>query len=120
MELRSSWPAVVRSIHQHRHYRLAGALDVKPTPIDITQIDEAFLWLALLDDDRRRTIVACRTAGMSWRAVCASKAVWASNRAPKMVRASKMVKLSPSSGWARREMRAGLNEIATRLNTTSR
>ena len=64
--LRSQWPDVV-----HRFEEAYGAERMRPprpSPAEITRMDEAIGWLLWLDGEERKLVWA-RSAGLSWRRI---------------------------------------------------
>jgi hypothetical protein len=65
----STWPPVVRNIHEAFGWEPARFARIPPTADAIARMEETFTWLAWLDGDDAR-IVWLRAEGVRWKPIC--------------------------------------------------
>lgn len=65
----SSWPEYVRET-RHAYGYHAARMRVIPNPREISRMDEAIGWLALIEAPDDRRLVWLRAEGQRWRGVC--------------------------------------------------
>lgn len=92
----STWPPVVRSIHEAFGWEPARFARIPPTADAIARMEETFTWLAWLDGDDAR-IVWLRAEGVRWKPIC-----W-------------RIGISRATAW--RRWAAALITVANRLST---
>lgn len=66
--LRAQWPDVVRQAEEAYGWTAERVRPPRPTPAQITRMDEAISWLLWLDGEERKVVWA-RSIGMSWRRI---------------------------------------------------
>ena len=66
--LRAQWPDVVHRAEEAYGWTAERMRPPRPSPAQITRMDEALGWLLWLDDDQRK-IVWARCMGLSWRRI---------------------------------------------------
>ena len=66
--LRSGWPDVVHQAHEAYGWTAERMRPPRPSPAQITRMDEAIGWLLWLDGQERK-IVWARSMGVSWRRI---------------------------------------------------
>src|SRR5262249_49930453 len=64
--LRSHWPEVVHQAEEAYGWTAARTRPPRPSPAEITRMDETITWLLLIDAELRK-IVWARACGLSWR-----------------------------------------------------
>ena len=64
--MQAKWPEVVRCVQEAYGWTATPMRPPRPSPAQITRMDEAIGWLLLLETDQRR-IVWARAMGLSWR-----------------------------------------------------
>jgi hypothetical protein len=65
----STWPPIVRSIHEAFGWEPARFARIPPTAAAISQMEETFTWLTWLEPDDAR-IVWLRAEGVRWKPIC--------------------------------------------------
>lgn len=65
----STWPPVVRNIHEAFGWEPARFARIPPTAEAIARMEETFTWLAWLDGEDAR-IVWLRAEGVRWKPIC--------------------------------------------------
>ncbi len=66
--LRAQWPDVVHRVEEAYGWTAARMRPPRPSPAQITRMDEALRWLLWLDVDQRKVVWA-RCIGLSWRRI---------------------------------------------------
>lgn len=66
--LRSQWPDIVHRVEEAYGWTGERMRPARPTPAQITRMDEAIGWLLWLDEDERKVVWA-RAMGLSWRRI---------------------------------------------------
>ena len=64
--MQAQWPEVVRRVEEAYGWTGTRLRPPRPSPAEISRMDEAIGWLLLLEADQRR-IVWARAMGLSWR-----------------------------------------------------
>lgn len=65
----STWPPIIRSIHEAFGWEPARFARIPPTAAAISRMEETFTWLAWLEPDDAR-IVWLRAEGVRWKPIC--------------------------------------------------
>lgn len=66
----SAWPPIVRSAAEAYGWEPASAPRLSPSPQSISQMEEAFTWLAWLKEPDDARIVWLRAEGVRWKPIC--------------------------------------------------
>ena len=66
--LRAQWPDIVHRVEEAYGWTAERMRPARPTPAQITRMDEAIGWLLWLEEDERKVVWA-RATGMSWRRI---------------------------------------------------
>lgn len=66
----SAWPPIVRSAAEAYGWENATAPRIAPSPQAISQMEEAFTWLAWLKNPDDMRIVWLRAEGVRWKPIC--------------------------------------------------
>ena len=66
--LRSQWPDVVHRFEEAYGWTATRMRPPRPSPSEITRMDEAIGWLLWLEGEERKLVWA-RSAGLSWRRI---------------------------------------------------
>jgi hypothetical protein len=66
--LRAQWPDIVHRVEEAYGWSAERTRPARPTPAQITRMDEAIGWLLWLKEDERKVVWA-RATGMSWRRI---------------------------------------------------
>ena len=66
--LHSQWPDVVHRVEEAYGWTGERVRPPRPSPAEITRMDEAIRWLLWLDGDQRKVVWA-RSLGLSWRRI---------------------------------------------------
>ncbi len=66
--LRTQWPDVIHRVEEAYGWTGERVRPPRPSPAEITRMDEAIRWLLWLDADQRKVIWA-RSTGLSWRRI---------------------------------------------------
>jgi hypothetical protein len=66
--LRSQWPDVIHRVEEAYGWTVGRVRPPRPSPAEITRMDEAIEWLLWLDADQRKVVWA-RSMRLSWRRI---------------------------------------------------
>jgi hypothetical protein len=66
--LRSQWPDVIHRVEEAYGWTVGRVRPPRPSPAEITRMDEAIGWLLWLDADQRKVVWA-RSMRLSWRRI---------------------------------------------------